>query len=229
MSVRFVIAGWLFASGTAVETNQSVENQTGVVRSLFGFEQQDNHHSSSNCNAVLLDWFQKEYGHVESTTEILDVGGGHGGLGEQVQAVAMPDSLDWECIDVTESARCAAFDGQSLPHASDSKDMVIFNYVLHHAADDTIPLLRHARRVARKYVVVVEDLKGENVDHAQQNFDHEWHGTFRGPKEWRELFSLLGLRLVHEANPVPLCSPVGFHVDRAVYVLEPMKDAISDL
>jgi len=227
MFVRFVIAGWL--SATAVETNHSVENQnhSAAERVLFGFELQDNHHSSSNCNAVLLDWFQEEYGKVESTTEILDVGGGHGGLGDQVKAVAVPDALDWECIDVAESVRCAAFDGESLPHDSDSKDIVIFNYVLHHAADNTIPLLQHARRIARKYVVVVEDLKGENIDHAQQNFDHEWHGTFRGPKEWRSLFSLVGLRLVHEANPKPLCSPVGFHVDRAVYVLEPIKDVTA--
>jgi len=211
--------GCLFAVGVVSEENRSVHGRT-----LFGFEEQNNHHSSKNCNSVFLDWFKDTYEFVQSL-DVLDVGGGHGVLGDHARNVTMNDGVDWECVDVTESARCAAFDGQSLPHATSSKDMVIFNYVLHHAADDTIPLLVDAKRVANKYVVVVEDLKGEIVDHANQNFEHEWHGTFRGPKEWRALFSLLGFRLVHEANPEPLCSPYGFHVDRALYVLEPTKES----
>ena len=50
------------------------------------------------------------------------------------------------------------FDGVSLPCADKSYDLVMINSVLHHAANKTHGLVREAARVARKYIVVLEDL-----------------------------------------------------------------------
>lgn len=196
-------------------------------RERFGFEMQDNH-QSLGCNNMFRDWFSGMYGHV-SSLDVLDVGGGVGALGDLARSVTIPGAISWECIDVTASDRCAAFNGQSLPHNDLSKDLVVFNYVLHHAADDAIALLQHAHRVAKGYVVVIEDLKGETQAHAKLLYEHEWHGTFRGPREWRALFSILGFRLVSEStlDHSVQCSPTKFHVDRAMYVLEPIKSVLA--
>ena len=104
------------------------------------------------------------------------------------------------------STECAEFDGAVLPHANDSKDVVVFNYMLHHAADMTLSLLAHARRVARHHVVVVEDLKGESPNETMRQWEHEWHGTYRGADEWRAIFGLLGFTITKEVlNISPTC------------------------
>ena len=81
-------------------------------------------------------------------------------------------------------------------HADSSQDVVLFHYVLHHASDgDPISLLREARRVTRKYVIVGEDMAGEDPERALRNFFHETAGLFRGPEEWQQLFELLGFKV----------------------------------
>ena len=85
------------------------------------------------------------------------------------------------------------FDGRSLPFANASFDMVMFVSVLHHAANSTVDLVREAARVARRYIIVLEDLHlpaSHALHHAieQRNHDHEPHGIFRTLEEWISLF-----------------------------------------
>jgi SAM-dependent methyltransferase len=89
------------------------------------------------------------------------------------------------------------FDGTHLEYADDSFDMVLFSYVLHHAADDTLQLLRDAKRIARRYVAITEDPK-ETPDDFYWAYKHDRAGTFRGRREWLELFELMGFSVVHE-------------------------------
>ena len=96
--------------------------------------------------------------------------------------------LKYEGIDVVAAPHCPQFDGRTLAHPDGSQDVVLFNYMLHHAADHTISLLQHARRVTRRYVVIAEDIKAahsKEVAHAQ--WVHEWSGTFRGEVECTRL------------------------------------------
>ena len=66
---------------------------------------------------------------------------------------------------------------------------------MHHAAGDTISLLKEAKRVARKYVIVLEDVI-DTDDDAKNAFAHDPRGTFRHRKEWDALFDLLGFDVV---------------------------------
>merc|ERR1719399_877066 len=126
-----------------------------MVHDPKGFEEQDNHQSDAGCNKHLVDWFSNHF-HNSTRVSVLDVGGGRGGLQDFVSR-DLPETvraaLDWDCIDVTPSKRCKAFDGKSFGAAyeENSYDVVIFNYVLHHVADNTIDELKDAARVAKQY------------------------------------------------------------------------------
>ncbi len=87
------------------------------------------------------------------------------------------------------------FDGRTLELESGSYDVALLTYVLHHAAGDTISLLKEAKRVARKYVIVLEDVI-DSEDDARNAFAHDPRGTFRHRREWDALFGLLGFEVV---------------------------------
>ena len=111
------------------------------------------------------------------------------------------DSTNFELCDITVAASfklpVKKIAGTPLDYESNSLISSFFSYILHHAADNTIQLLRDAHRIARKYVVVTEDPK-ETQDDYLWAYMHDRGGTFRGRKEWRELFSTLGFSVVYE-------------------------------
>jgi SAM-dependent methyltransferase len=98
---------------------------------------------------------------------LLDVGCGDGLLSHML-AQLRPD-VRIEGIDVLprKDARIpvAGFDGSHIPHADDSYDCVLFVDVLHHS-EDADQLLREARRVARKLILIK---------------DHTLEGVLAGP------------------------------------------------
>jgi Methyltransferase domain len=139
--------------------------------------------------------------HAESLkgSSWLDVGADRGAVSLYLSEIL--DSTNFELCDVTLAPRCnfpvKQITGTQLDYECNSFDLVLFSYVLHHAADDTIQLLRDAQRIARKYVVVTEDPKETEADYFWA-YAHDKRGTFRGRKEWRQLFSITGFSLVHE-------------------------------
>lgn len=160
----------------------------------IGSEEQNNHGSPAGCNGH-VERELKQMALSNTHLRVLDVGGGKGGVGGLVRRTA--PTVQWVCIDVHESKQCRQFDGQSLHGFNNtSYDVVLFNYVLHHAAEHTISLLEEARRVSRRFIIIGEDLKGSTKAERQGNFVHEWSGTFRADIEWRHIFRLLGLELV---------------------------------
>ena len=225
-------AGWLSLAFLLLRV-RTVDAQAAVEASTFQAE--DNHQSPHRCNLAFYTWFRKAYGAQTRSVEVLDVGGGQGKLGVHAQtfmAKKRERVLHWDCIDVTPSRNCTpsqcctVFDGVTLPRANHSKDVVLFNYVLHHAADATISLLQHARRVARRHVVVVEDLKAPSRKGALAQFAHEWHGSHRGKTEWIALFELIGLRVVYTADPGSRCAGPGpLDFPRGLFVAEVLHDA----
>jgi Methyltransferase domain len=129
----------------------------------------------------------------------LDVGADRGAVSLYLSEIL--DSNNFELCDVTLAPRSnfpvRQIAGTQLDYDGNSFDMVLFSYVLHHAGDDTIQLLRDAWRIARKYVVVTEDPRDNDKD-CLWACSHDKRGTFRGRKEWRQLFSITGFDLVHE-------------------------------
>merc|ERR1719401_184527 len=158
-----------------------------------GYEEQDLHETPFSCNVQLHDYVRATFA-ASAALRVLDVGGGTGAvLGYLQKALGPGTNIDYNCIDVVPSAVCKAYGGKHLAYGNRSFDIVIFNYVLHHASGSTLFLLEDAKRVARKYVIVQEDMKGQSIAQVQAQFGHEWSGTFRSDEEWQKIFSLLGM------------------------------------
>lgn len=139
--------------------------------------------------------------HAETLRELswLDVGADTGAVSVYLSEILR--STNFELCDTAPASQCnfpiRKIDGTRLDYQDNSFDMVLFSYVLHHAGDNTINLLRDARRIARRLVAVTEDPKetGRDYDWA---YRHDKQGTFRGRQEWIALFSIIGFSLVHE-------------------------------
>eukprot|EP00425_Heterocapsa_triquetra_P040191 CAMPEP_0195066434 /NCGR_PEP_ID=MMETSP0448-20130528/11788_1 /TAXON_ID=66468 /ORGANISM="Heterocapsa triquestra, Strain CCMP 448" /LENGTH=348 /DNA_ID=CAMNT_0040097685 /DNA_START=79 /DNA_END=1125 /DNA_ORIENTATION=- len=180
------------------------------------------HRSSYNCSQTLVQWLDSTYSAEKARkVEILDVGGGTGGL-EKFIYNSTSKPFNWSCVDVTPTETCNYYAGDHLYMPEKSKHIVMFVDILHHAVDHTLDLLSDAARVARDYVIVLEDLRATNFTEAALEFNHEWNGFFRSAKEWESLFGLLGFTVKHQATPDYYCAyPDLFHVQRRLWVLEP--------
>lgn len=146
----------------------------------------------------------------------LDVGADSGCVDAYLADMTGSDRI--ELVDINVAAKSAypvkQFDGQHLDYPDNSFDLVFFTYVLHHAADSTLGLLRDAHRIAAKHVIVLEDPKETAAD-LRWAYKHDPRGTFRGLREWRELFALTGFTVVHDA-------PLGADIhSRHFFVLAP--------
>ena len=214
-------------AASAAETRS---RETNFSRSL-------NHHSPHLCNDEFHRWFGATY-RSALRVEVLDVGGGSGGL-YRVARNATAAPIDWRCIDVAPPAGspCQAFDGVALPASSKSSDLVVFNYVLHHASvkNSSLPLkrseakqqslLREAARVSRRYVVVAEDLKAMGKAGRFAQWRHDKNGLYRSDDSWRAFFASLGLRLESVRKPSARCASSAtrdvYVVARRLYILTP--------
>lgn len=89
------------------------------------------------------------------------------------------------------------YDGRNLPFNKKEFDMVIVNFVFHHASNNTFALLRQIKEIAKKYILVGEDLAELNYEIGwhKRNFEHQPGGIFRSDEEWRELFKIFGYKL----------------------------------
>lgn len=92
---------------------------------------------------------------IPARTSVLDVGSGNGQLAARV-AERRPD-VDVRAVDVAVRGGTrfpiAPVDGRSLPYANASFDVVMFVDVLHHT-DDPTALLREAKRVSRRWILL---------------------------------------------------------------------------
>jgi ubiquinone/menaquinone biosynthesis C-methylase UbiE len=135
---------------------------------------------------------------------LLDVGCGDGAVTR-----ALADRAGWvaEGIDVfVRPATCVPvrpFDGHRIPHPDRSFDAVVFVDVLHHTPDPT-ELLREARRVARRAVLVKDHLADAPLARATLRFMDRAGNPAEGvpfPEnywtraQWDAAFAALGLRV----------------------------------
>lgn len=181
---------------------------------ILDSELNHNHGSPRACNIRLLDFFRRN---VPSSAAILDVGGGEGQMSKL--------SRNYTCIDVFHTRACTRFDGKSLSHAAKSFDVVMFNWVLHHANDNTIQLLRDAQRIARRFVLINEDLKGVTHEEILRQFHHERQGTYRGVTEWEAIFRLLHFHVNETHNVSDTCAGK-YIVPRRFWALVPTKTGL---
>jgi 2-polyprenyl-3-methyl-5-hydroxy-6-metoxy-1,4-benzoquinol methylase len=131
---------------------------------------------------------------------VLDVGAGSGeaclylhnqhGVRCRALDVRLPNSRYWKSHAPAGAASAAflpieLFDGETLPARNASCDIVMFNSVLHHAAEKAVSLLSEAARVARRHILIIEDLHIPNHSNvAIRNLVHDPRGIFRTLSEW---------------------------------------------
>ena len=90
------------------------------------------------------------------------------------------------------------YDGDTLPFEPLTYDIVIVGFVLHHAAQNTLGLLKQVHVIACSDVLILEDLSSPDYPRSWllRNASHQPGGVFRDDKEWRQLFELLSFDLV---------------------------------
>ena len=156
-----------------------------------------------------------------SGMSVLDVGAGSGeiasyltskyGLSTRAIDVKLPKDNRWAKGKYQNLGAFSVevFDGRSLPGAAASRDVVMFNSVLHHAATNAPGLIREAKRVARKWIVLLEDViltEGEAlpavVSQARHYLTvrHDPNGIFRTHEEWLRLLSGDGFSVVGQGS-----------------------------
>ncbi len=148
---------------------------------------------------------------------LLDVGCGDARISEGV-ARLRPD-LDVHGLEVWKRPETAIpvelFDGQRVPHADGSFDAVVFVDVLHHTRDPEV-LLREAKRVARRCIVI----KDHNLDGPLAGARLRFMDHFGNPSEgvdfpynywprerWRNTFGALGLRVASWSEDLGMFPP----------------------
>ena len=140
---------------------------------------------------------------------LLDVGGGGGYIsaylmakhGVNVTVFEVPFTV--QCDSFLASPFSINFFFGRLPVPPRSYDAVLFQSVLHHAAEHTEMLLDQAALIARRWILVIEDLDVVRNRIALQK--HDSNGIFRAEGEWVALltercrgFSLVRKGWVHD-------------------------------
>jgi len=142
---------------------------------------------------------------MPSGSKLLDVGCGDGEIDHSILA-GRPD-LEVEGIDVLvrPEARIPVnpFDGLKIPHPDSSFDVVLFVDVLHHC-DDATELLREAKRVSRRWVVIkdhrLDGLLAGPTLRFMDDVGNARHGValpynYWPHARWHQAFGELGLRV----------------------------------
>ena len=156
--------------------------------------------------------------HFWTNLSLVDVGAGGGeitsylthkyGLSARALDIVPPEQNRYSLRRGSAASRpivpVEVFDGSHLPCEDNSADIVLFDSVLHHAADATTMLLQEAARVSRRWVVVLDDLNiPSNQGVTARNHAHDPHGKFRRLDEWYETFR--GTRGVIDVRHDMLC------------------------
>ncbi len=165
---------------------------------------------------------------IPKDASVLDVGCGDGAMAKAISG-RRPD-LKIEGIDVLVREKThvpvAEFDGSSIPRDDQSVDVALFVDVLHHTEDPMI-LLREARRVARKAIVIKDHTRNGVLAGATLRF-MDWVGNARHgvalpynywpEMRWREAFGEFGLEAEMWRAKLGLYpGPAGWVFDRSLH------------
>jgi SAM-dependent methyltransferase len=179
-----------------------------------------------------LDWLHTEFVYdrrvlqltrhlselVPRGATVLDVGCGDGRI-DRLLLEQRPD-LSIEGIDVLvrqdTSIPVRPFDGATIPLPSGSVDVVTFVDVLHHTADPLV-LLREARRVSRRAIVIKDHLNDGPLAPALLRI-MDWVGNARhgvalpynywSSAQWADAFAQLSLTVELQERDLRLYPPV---------------------
>lgn len=150
----------------------------------------------------------------------LDIGAGRGQVSKQIAQVLTKGS--YTCYDVVPRGEgVEAFDGRTIPLRY-VVDFILFNFVLHHAAENAEPLLRNAFALADT-VLIQEDVPDGTKEVDEALWQHDPRGPFLSVERWLECFAELapGCCVTTVRHPVePATDSLGYHVPRVLFIVE---------
>ena len=164
---------------------------------------------------------------IPPNAQILDIGGGWGFYVEPLERVR---NCKVTVLDVVEPAFHKApvltYAGEKMPFPDKSFDVSLLVTMLHHVRFPE-KLLAEAKRVTRRFVIVVEDLYRHAAGRVWTilrdtlfNFEFVGHPRqFRRREEWLECFSRLGLKKEFEKEIYTFL--LGFRILNGIFVLSP--------
>jgi SAM-dependent methyltransferase len=160
-------------------------------------------------------------------SNILDIGG------VEYRSICKKNNIEYTSVNLEQAQttgtggytidnKTLCYDGRNLSFNDNSFDLVIVNFVLHHASNNTLFLLQQIKNITSKYVLIGEDLSelNYNIKWHNRNHQHQPGGIFRSDEEWRILFNLYNLKLItqyviHRTDDI---NPD--HIYRCLYLLE---------
>lgn len=159
------------------------------------------------------------------TPKILDIGG--------VDFMTAAASKGWEYVTIDlqepqsmgtggyQSSTVLKYDGKTLPFEANTFDLVNVGFVLHHASENTLGLLRQIKSISRKFVIIGEDIAAQDYPMSwhERNWRHHPGGLFRSDTEWRQLFEIFGMQL-RASYGVRRVDDPDDHLYRAIYILD---------
>ena len=158
-------------------------------------------------------------------SRVLDIGGGWGFYGEPLARRGHKVTVLDVCRPGYQKAPVVIYEGRRIPFADASFDASCLITVLHHCPDPQA-VIREARRVTKKILVVVEDLYHHTPGRwwtrtRDQILNFEFFGhpdQFRSAQEWIDLIQGCGFRLKHRKDVYTWLS--GFRILNGVLIFE---------
>lgn len=142
---------------------------------------------------------------IEKGGKLLDLGCGSGIVAKAFQDFFEAEISGIDIIDIrVEKIPFQIYDGKNIPFPENYFNIVLINYVLHHAKDP-VALLKEAKRATRDKIVIYEDLPegllsriickihGISFD---KIFRNQNSASFKSEKEWGKIFKELGLNII---------------------------------
>lgn len=155
--------------------------------------------------------------YIEKGEKILDLGCGSGIVASVFQDFFQAEVVGVDIADST--VRDISFQimsGKEIPFPDNSFDSVLIAFVLHHAKDP-VSLLKEAKRISRKRIIVYEDLP----EGPASSFFCRLHGfsfdrwfqnkkttSFKKERDWKKIFNQLELDLIAEKEASSDLNPV---------------------
>jgi ubiquinone/menaquinone biosynthesis C-methylase UbiE len=152
---------------------------------------------------------------IDLHDRVLDCGCGHMIVARSVRERIAIEIFGVDVINLNDTdMQLCIYDGRRLPFADNSFDIAYLAFVLHHTLDPR-KVMRECLRVARRWLIVLEDVYGNKLDLALLKA-LDWVGNrpfcsamslpynFKSTGEWMSIFHDLGARVVRQENVRPL-------------------------
>jgi ubiquinone/menaquinone biosynthesis C-methylase UbiE len=183
-----------------------------------------------NFPAIGLDKRAEEFvGHFKDRiplgARVLDIGGGWGFYVEPLERLRQ---CEVTVLDVVQpgfqKAPVVVYSGETMPFPDGFFDISLLVTMLHHVPDPE-KILREARRVTRRFVIVIEDLYRTSWGRwwtilRDQIYNFEFVGhpcQFKKKEEWFQCFQKLGFGL--ESEKETYTSLLGMRILNGIFVL----------